>query len=245
VTLRADIRAAADEFRLHVAFEVTGGITALFGPSGAGKTLTLRHIAGLERPMSGRITLGDRVLFDAAAGIDLSPRRRRVGLVFQEYALFPHLSVGANVAYGLSGLGRGARLRRVSELLDLVGLSGYGARGPRALSGGERQRVALARALAAEPELLLLDEPFAALDFRIRGELRTAFLDIRRRAGVPVVLVTHAVEDVRALADSVVLMSGGGVVASGPTGDVFSRPPSAEAAALLGVPGENRLHPER
>jgi ABC-type sulfate/molybdate transport systems ATPase subunit len=236
VKLDVAVRARVPGFDLDVAFQsASGGITALFGPSGAGKTLTLRHVSGLERARSGRIALGDRVLFDVEAGIHVPPRERRIGLVFQEYALFPHLSVRGNVAYGLHDRSTGDRESRVAEVLRLVGLAGYGDRSPRSLSGGERQRVALARALAPEPELLLLDEPFAALDFRVRAGLREALRDIQGRTGVPMVLVTHGLEDVRALSDTLVLIDRGRVVASGETGQILGAPPSREAALLVGA----------
>jgi len=233
VSLHVDVRARLGTFELDVAFEARGGITALFGPSGAGKSLALRHVAGLARGREGRIVLGERVLFDAAEGIHVPPRDRRIGLVFQEYALFPHLSVGSNIAYGLHRLPRTERSVRALELLRLVELEGYADRTPDSLSGGERQRVALARALAPEPDLLLLDEPFAALDFRVRRELRGMLWALQRRTGIPMVLVTHALSDVRELADRVVLLDGGRVVASGPTERLLAAPGTAEAAALL------------
>jgi len=236
VKLQVEISAHVSGFDLDVAFEsASGGITALFGPSGAGKTLTLRHVAGLDRAVAGRIALGDRVLFDGGQGIHVPARARRIGLLFQEYALFPHLSVHGNVAYGLHGRSTHDRESRVAEVLGLVGLTGYGDRSPRSLSGGERQRVALARALAPEPELLLLDEPFAALDFRVRAELREALRDIQVRTGVPMVLVTHGLEDVRALSDTLVLLDRGRVVASGETEEILGAPPSREAALLVGA----------
>ena len=236
MSLQVALQTTLPDFTLDVAFATsTSGIAALFGPSGAGKSLTLRHLAGLERPDGGRIRLGERVLLDVQAGTFVRPQERRIGLVFQEYALFPHLDVRANIAFGLHAWDREARRRRVADLLGLMGLEGYERRSPRSLSGGERQRVALARALAPEPELLLLDEPFAALDFRVRGELRRALGEIQRLTSVPMILVTHALDDVRALADMLVLMDRGSVVAAGPTGELLRSPPSPEAASLVGV----------
>ena len=195
-------------------------------------------MAGLERAEQGSVRLGDRQLFDAQEALHLPPRERRIGLVFQEYALFPHLDVGGNVGYGLHERPRAQRARRVRDLPELVGNHTLidVARDPGRLSGGERQRVALARALAPEPKLLLLDEPFAALDFRIRTGLRNALLDIQRLTHVPMVLVTHSLEDVRALSEHLVLLDRGRVVATGPTRQVLDAPPTAAAAALVGTP---------
>jgi len=228
-----DVRHRLEAFELDVSFRTTGGITALFGPSGAGKSLTLRHVAGLAAADQGRIVLGDRVLFDSGDGVNVPPRRRQVGLVFQDYALFPHLSVGSNIAYGLSGWPRPRREERVEALLRVMGLEGYGPRDPGSLSGGERQRVALARALAPEPRILLLDEPFGALDFRVRRGLRSALLDLHDRTGVPMVLVTHSLSDVRELSDTLVLLDRGRVLNSGGTDSLLEDPGSEEAAALL------------
>ncbi len=233
VTVETVLKARAGDFELDVAFRTSAGVTALFGPSGAGKSLTLRHLAGLEDPGSGRIRLDRRILLDSDAGLNVPPRERRVGIVFQEYALFPHMSVEANVGYGLCDRSRIERTRRIEKLLAMTGLEGYGERRPRELSGGERQRVALARALAPEPELLLLDEPFAALDFRVRRELRAALRSLHERTGVPMILVTHSLEDVRKLSDWLVLLDRGRVLASGPTRSLLDDPPSQEARALV------------
>jgi len=173
------------------------------------------------------------VLFDSGAGIHVRPRDRRIGLVFQEYALFPHLDVVRNVGYGLTGIPRSERRQKVVDLLELTGLTEFAARRPGQLSGGQRQRVALARALAPGPELLLLDEPFAALDFRVRGELRDALRALQERTGVPMVLVTHSLEDVRTLTDTLILLDHGKVVAAGPTRDILDSPPSPEARVLV------------
>lgn len=234
--LDVSIEGAVDAFRLRVAFQISHGITALFGPSGAGKSMTLRYLAGLARPTAGFIRLGERVLFKGSfqgPTTHIPPRQRRVGMVFQDYALFPHLSVGKNVAFGLHRQTSVERRRRAEELLELVGLEGYQKRAPRSLSGGERQRVALARALAPEPELLLLDEPFAALDFRVRRGLREALSDIQTRTRIPMILVTHSLADVRRLSSSLVVLDGGRVVASGATGPLLASPPSPEVAALV------------
>jgi ABC-type sulfate/molybdate transport systems ATPase subunit len=232
--IEVDLRATAGSFRLDVRFQSSAGITALFGPSGAGKTLTLRHLAGLERGGEGVLRVGTRTVQDSEAGVWVPARERRIGLVFQDYALFPHLDVRENVGYGLREVDRGARAARVDALLSEMGLEGFGDRRPAQLSGGEKQRVALARALAPQPDLLLLDEPFAALDFRVRRELREGVREMHLSTGVPVVLVTHLLEDVRRLSDHLVLVDRGSVVAEGPTGAVLAEPPSPEAQALIG-----------
>jgi ABC-type sulfate/molybdate transport systems ATPase subunit len=233
VSLEVSLRSEVGGFPLQVAFHAGGGITALFGPSGAGKTLTRRHVAGLERAREGRIVLDGRVLFDGASGRNLSPQARRIGYVFQEYALFPHLDVAGNVGFALADRPRGRREARVEAVLEMVDLAGFGRRRVRGLSGGERQRVALARALAPEPPLLLLDEPFAALDFRVRRTLRGSLRTLQERTGVPMVLVTHSLAEVRELADHLVLIDRGRVVAEGPTAAIHAEPRSSEVAELL------------
>jgi len=232
VSLSVSIEVAPGGFELRAAFEVGRGITTLFGPSGAGKSLTLRAIAGLTRPREGRILLQRRTLFDSGTGIDVPPRDRRIGYVFQQYALFPHLDVAGNIAFGLDAP-RPAAAERVEELLALVGLPGYGRRRPRELSGGEQQRVALARALAPAPELLLLDEPLSALDVRVRRRLRAELRRIQESTGVPMVLVTHNATEMRALSDWIVLFDAGRVLRAGPAEEVLRDPGGAEAAELL------------
>ncbi|TVP57232.1 MAG: ATP-binding cassette domain-containing protein [Gemmatimonadales bacterium] len=227
------LRARRGAFALDVGFETPGGITALFGPSGAGKSLTLRHLAGLERGSEGKVELAGRTLFDGDHGIDIPPRERGVGMVFQEYALFPHMSVAANIGYGLRELPRSEREPRVADLLERVGLAGYDGRRPESLSGGERQRVAVARALAPGPGLLLLDEPFGALDFRVRRGLRRELRTLHDATGVPMVLVTHSLAEVRELSDHLVLLDRGRVVGTGTTGALLADPPNAVAAELL------------
>ena len=216
-----DVERTLGSFHLKVAFSAAAGITALFGPSGSGKTLTLRCVAGLLRPSRGRVALGDRVLYDSASSVDLATRDRRIGYVFQNYALFPHLDAAANVAYGLHDASAAERSARVKELLEMVGLTGFADRHPHALSGGQQQRVALARALAPRPDLVLLDEPFAAIDSFVRDHLREQLRAIHTRTQVPMILVTHDVADVRRLADTVVLYGHGAVLEVGATAEVL------------------------
>jgi molybdate transport system ATP-binding protein len=183
------------DFTLDAAFTTQAPVTALIGPSGAGKTQTLRAIAGAMRPDQGRIVLDGDTLFDSECGIDLPLQRRQVGYVPQHYALFPHLDVAGNVAYGLRNARTPAARRRVADLLAILGLAGHERKRPRELSGGQQQRVALARALILEPRILLLDEPFAALDTAIRTTLREELRTLQERLGFQALLVTHDPED--------------------------------------------------
>jgi molybdate transport system ATP-binding protein len=203
------------EFSLDVELVARAPITALLGPSGSGKTLTLRSIAGALRPDAGRLALDGQPLFDAARGIDLPPQDRLVGYVPQQYALFPHLDVVGNVGFGLPDRrGREARAR-VAEMLELVSLGGFERHKPRQLSGGQQQRAALARALILQPRLLLLDEPFAALDTTIRSGVRRNLLALQHTLGFRALLVTHDPEDA-ALAGETFTFERGRVVAWAP-----------------------------
>lgn len=207
----------------------------LFGHSGSGKSLTLRAIAGLLRPDAGRIAIGGVPVFDAAAGIDQPPQRRGVGLVVQSYSLFPHLSVRDNVGFGLIGLAKTERVARVDALLDLFGLTDLAERRPERISGGQAQRVALARALAPRPRLLLLDEPFSALDSAIRVGLRRELARMKREFDLTIVFVTHDLREAYNLADHVAVFDSGQVLQVGRRDDVFDRPASARVAELTEV----------
>jgi molybdate transport system ATP-binding protein len=215
VEIRKTLRAAGREFRLDVAFTCEDEISVVFGPSGSGKSVTLKAIAGLERPDEGRIAVDGRLLFDSEQGIDLPARQRRVGYLFQDYALFPHLTVEGNVSFGLlrwwqRGLTPEAR-RRVADLLEIFELSGLEHSFPAQLSGGQRQRVALARALIQQPAILLLDEPFAALDPLLRIRMRQELLNTQWLFRVPMLVITHDPQDVAALAESVIVLRKGRV----------------------------------
>lgn len=207
-------------------------VVVLLGPSGCGKTTLLRLLAGLERPDSGVITLHGQIV----AGADrwLPPERRRVGLVFQDGALFPHLTVASNVAFGLDGLTQLRRRQRISELLALVGLEGFGNRYPHQLSGGQQQRLALARALAASPRVLLLDEPFANLDATLRQSVRGEVLRIARDAGITTVMVTHDQQEALSSADRIALMFNGRVVQCASARAIYLNPVNREAALFVG-----------
>jgi len=213
-------------FRLTLELEVGAETVALVGPSGAGKTSVLRAIAGLLRPKQGRIALGRDVWLDGEAGIDVPPERRSVGLVFQEYALFPHMTVAENVAYG----GRG----RAEELLELLDIASLRAVRPGELSGGERQRVALARALARDPDVLLLDEPLAALDSHTRARVRAELGDLLARLGLPTLLVTHDFQDAAALAERVGVIVDGRIVQVGSPAELIAGPTSPFVADFTG-----------
>jgi len=226
-TLRLDrITVALRAFELDLSLEV-GSTLALVGPSGAGKTTVLRAVAGLARPQSGRIAIGDDVLFDGGRGVDLPPERRRVGLVFQEYALFPHMTVRQNVAYGGE-----ARAAEMMERLHLAHLAG--ARPP-ALSGGERQRVALARALAREPGVLLLDEPLSALDPHTKSTVRAELATLLADLGLPTLVVTHDYDDAVALAGTVGVLVTGELRQLGAPQELLDRPADAFVAAFTGA----------
>jgi molybdate transport system ATP-binding protein len=201
-----------------------GDVLAIFGPSGSGKTTILRAIAGLARPGYGRVQSGADTWTDTTAGVSWPPHRRAVGFVFQEYALFPHLTALGNVMTALGHLPRAERRNRAQELLDAVHLAGHDSKRPRELSGGERQRVALARALAREPAVLLLDEPFAAVDRAVRKRLQNEIDSLRRTLRVPLILVTHDFEDVVRLATHVLMLDRGRPVAYGALSAIMSRP---------------------
>jgi len=207
-----------------------GEVVALLGPSGCGKTTLLRLIAGFERPDAGVVEVDRRTV--AGPGAWTPPERRRVGMVFQDYALFPHLTVTANVGFGLP---RRLRPSRVPELLDIVGLDGLGGRYPHELSGGQQQRVALARALAPSPEVVLLDEPWSNVDPFLRESLRSEVTEIIRPLGITVVLVTHDREEAFSLADRIALMRDGTIVQEGTSEELYFEPASRWAAEFLGA----------
>jgi molybdate transport system ATP-binding protein len=236
MTTRLDvqIRTRLGSFTLDVAWTAGDGVSVLFGPSGSGKTLTLQCLAGLVRPSGGRIVLDDRVLFDGAARINVPPRERRVGYVFQGYALFPHLDVQANVGFGLQDRPTAERSRRTGEVIERLGLRGLEHRLPRELSGGQRQRVALGRALAIEPALVLLDEPLSALDLPARRTLRDELRSVLAAWGVPAVLVTHEFTEAYQLGDRLIVYDEGRVRQAAPRGELLWRPASESVARILG-----------
>jgi len=213
---------ARRDFDLDVAFTGGAGVTALFGPSGCGKSTIIRLVAGLERPATGRVVLGETVLVDTARRVCLPPHRRRIGLVFQDAQLFPHLSVATNLAYGR--FFTAARRRRVAfdEVVEVLGIGHLLKRRPDTLSGGEKQRVAIGRALLTSPDLLLMDEPLAALDEERKREILPFVEHLRDAFAIPILYVSHAVEEVARLAATVVRMERGRVVAVGTPQDVLA-----------------------
>jgi len=229
----------ASSFLLDVSFEVPAGITILFGPSGAGKSTLLDCVAGLVRPDTGRIVAGEDVLFDSSNGLNVPTQKRRTAYVFQTLALFPHLSVEENVAYGLNGLHEEERLRRVGEILAAFRVEKLRRQKPGAISGGERQRAALARSLVTEPRVLLLDEPLTGLD----AELKAAIVDDLRAWNaanrIPILYVTHSREEVDALGERVIALENGRVASRGAPIDVLDAPRRKRLAQAAGF--ENLL----
>lgn len=210
-----------------------GELIALVGPSGAGKTTVLRTIAGLYRPKSGRIVCDGEIWLNTSTGRCRAAHDRRVGLVFQSYALFPHLTALGNIAAAMSDRPAAERLDRARELLTLVHLDGLEARKPAELSGGQQQRVALARALAREPRVLLLDEPFSAVDRRTRRRLREELTGIRATVRAPIILVTHDLDEAAALADRLVVIDKGTLLQDGCPAEVLRAPASAQVCEAL------------
>ena len=241
MTLTVDIERDLPDFSLRVSFTCRGKTLGLLGSSGSGKSMTLRCIAGLDRPSRGRITLGERVLFDSEAGINLPPQQRRAGFLFQNYALFPHLTVAGNIAMGLRGMEKQEQEKIVKEMITMVKLDGLEDRFPRQLSGGQQQRVALARALALRPQMLLLDEPFSALDSHLRNEMEHELKLLLNSFTGSSVFVTHNLEEAYRLCPDLLLLEDGKVIASGPREEIFDRPPNVAAARLTGCRNLSRI----
>ncbi|SRR5579871_6148274 len=221
-------------FRLAVEFSVDHAPLGFLGPSGSGKSMSLRAIAGLETPDRGRIVLDGRVLFDSEQGINVPARARRIGLLFQNYALFPHLTVAENVAFGMGHMRPDEIQQRVAGHLAAVHLESLAARYPATLSGGEQQRVALARALATQPAALLLDEPFSALDTHLRAALERQLRETLSAYDGATILVSHNLEEAYRLCEKLVVLSNGSVAAQGPKEEIFRHPPTLEVARVTG-----------
>ena len=228
------LQSRGNEFLLDVAVDVTPGFTILFGASGAGKTTLLDCLAGLIKPDSGRISLIDRVLFDSSLGVNVTTAQRRVGYVFQSLALFPHMTVARNVAYGLAHLSPEERSRRVTSLLEAFRIPHLARRKARDISGGESQRVALARTLVTGPEFLLLDEPLAALDAPTKAKILDDLRDWNRTHNIPILYVTHSREEAFALGERLIVLDCGRVIAHGTPHEVLSAPLVETVAQLAG-----------
>ncbi len=225
--LHSEIKTRLRSFDLDLSLAVEGETLALVGPSGSGKTTVLRCIAGLHRPDTGRILVGERPWFDGAKGIDLAPEERSVGMVFQDYALFPHMTVRDNVAFGGTG--------QADEMLRRLHIDHLAGERPGRISGGERQRVALARALSSEPDVLLLDEPLSALDPHTRSLLRHELRETLVAAGLPTVLVTHDFREAAALSQRIAVISRGRILQVGTAQELVAGPADALVAALIGA----------
>ena len=235
MSLIVDMEKQLGHFHLRVQFECEGGITGLLGASGCGKSYTLKCIAGIERPDRGHIELDGRVLFDDRRHIDLKPQQRRVGYLFQSYALFPNMTVRQNILCGLKReRDRGIKARALEEALELFQLKGLENHRPAQLSGGQQQRVALARILVNQPGLLMLDEPFSALDTHLRMRLQIEMLSALRDYGRPVLLVTHSRDEAYHLCDRIAVMTDGALQAPRDTKQLFAAPDTVAAAVITG-----------
>ncbi|MCP5037147.1 MAG: molybdenum ABC transporter ATP-binding protein, partial [Rhodobacteraceae bacterium] len=221
--MEVDIKGTVGEFNLDVAFSAASGVTAIFGRSGCGKTTLVNMIAGLENPRSGIIRTENRVLYDSNASVSLTPGERRVGVVFQEPRLFPHMSVKRNLNYATWAGKRQISPGTFDQVIAMLGVEPLLERYPASLSGGEKQRVAIGRALLSDPSVLLLDEPLSALDSTRKQEIFPWLERLRDEAGIPIIYVSHAMDEVVRLADTMVLMEDGKVAASGPVARVISR----------------------
>jgi molybdate transport system ATP-binding protein len=238
------------QFVLDVSFEASPGFTILFGASGAGKTTLLDCVAGLAVPDSGRLVIGDRTLFDSARDIAVSVARRRIGYVFQSLALFPHMTVAQNVGYGISSLPRSDREQRVAAILEAFRIRSLAGRNVGQISGGESQRTALARTLVTDPELLLLDEPLAALDAATKGQIIRDLREWNHSHQIPILYVTHSRKEVFALGEHVIVIDGGRIVSRGTPPEVMMAPMQETVAQLVGFENEfdavvEAVRPER
>jgi molybdate transport system ATP-binding protein len=222
-------------FTVDVNFEAGNELVVLFGQSGSGKTTILRCIAGLEKPNGGKIKVKEKVYFDCHKRIDLPPQQRGLGYVFQNYALFPHMDVKKNITYGLKGQNDSEKDKRMKEMIQLLDIEGLEDHYPGQLSGGQKQRVALARALAPKPDILLLDEPFSALDMVVRVKLREMIIKIQQDLNIPVLFITHNRVEAFTLADKIVILHDGKVQQVGTPEEVFYHPKNRHVAELVGV----------
>lgn len=231
--LSVNIKKVIKGFTLDAQWEIRDELAVLFGYSGAGKSMTLRMIAGLMKPDEGEIRLNGKPIFNSAAAIDLPPQARSFGYVFQDLALFPHMTVRKNILYGAHGLSKNERESRCRDMMERFMIAGLEEKYPTEISGGQKQRVALARALIRRPDALLLDEPFSALDAPLRVEMRNFLHEIQRELIIPIVLVTHDIAEAAVLSDRLIIMSDGRVAQTGTTMEVLSTPVSPAVELLV------------
>lgn len=234
MALYVDIKKKFSDFNLDVSFEAGTDTVGLLGPSGSGKSMTLRCIAGIETPDSGMIVLNGNVLFDSKKGINLPSRKRRIGFLFQNYALFPNMTVEKNISFGLKGLNTAEKAKKVGEMVDIMHLQGLEKRYPGQLSGGQQQRVALARALVIEPEALLLDEPFSALDEHLKDSMLVQMVETLSDYRGATLYVTHNMEEAYRVCRDLVVLSAGRLEASGDKESVFMNPSTVGTARITG-----------
>ena len=236
MSLYVDIHKKLGKFTLDVSLETNGGITGLLGASGSGKSMTLKCIAGIEKPDRGKIILDGETLFDSDQRINLSPQERKVGFLFQNYALFPNMNARQNILCGLrcENIGDDEKKARLSNILDTMQLRGFERHKPHQLSGGQQQRVALARIMIGNPRIIMLDEPFSSLDSYLRGQLQVEMQELMRKFGKDVLMVTHSRGEVYRLCGSIALIDNGGIIAMDGTKALFADPGSRKAAMLTG-----------
>ena len=220
-------------FTLDIDWEMENELVVLFGFSGAGKSMSLNLLAGLARAERGFIRLGNDMLFDSSRGIFVPPQKRAIGYVFQDLALFPHMTVRQNISYGAFGIHGNERKKRVQEMLDMLHLERFSEKYPSEISGGQKQRVALARVLVRRPEMLLLDEPFTALDISLRLEMQALLIELRTKFSIPVILVTHDLYEAYTMADRMIVYSEGKIAQTGSPYDIFHAPVSPDVKALV------------
>lgn len=239
--IRFYAKKALNGFTLDAGWEIGNELCVIFGYSGSGKSMTLQMISGIIRPDAGSIRISGKTLFDAEAGLDLPPQKRALGYVFQDLALFPHMTVAGNLAYAAASLSRRERDERGRDLIRMFRLQGLEDRYPSQLSGGQKQRVAFARALMGRPSALLLDEPFSALDAPVRAEMRLFLKEIREAFDIPVVLITHDLAEACELADRMIVYADGRAVQSGSPREILLRPAGSDVEQLVGCVSDS-LH---
>lgn len=230
-------------FTLDVEWQISNELAVLFGYSGSGKSMTLQLIAGLTKPDNGYVRSEGKVFFDGVAGIDISPQERSFGYVFQDLALFPHMTVLDNILYGAKGAGKSERKERAKEMINAFRLGELENKYPYEISGGQKQRVAFARALIRRPDVLLLDEPFSALDNPLRLEMRQFLKEIRNTFNIPVILVTHDVTEAHTMADILIVYSSGKVLQTGTPKEVFNNPSGSEVEILVSTKESSPMGP--